>query len=638
MPSNSLFIGREKELNRLRNDVFFVKPDSYGYCYSLIGLNGIGKTTLIRRLGEEFSDISPDNTFYFATVLEDGITFWSYWTNLLQRFSEEINEEYITSLFQQPTMAQKNAIKKIKSVYRLVNSNPEQVETDAFRTQLTRNLDDLFRYYKIIGVRIILTIDEFDRAQTIFTNGQFFQRLFNLTPKGAPTSLNLSIITISRRRVSTIAHHMQEGSNFEDAFPPLPLKGFNDEELSYYFATYEQLHSGILTKDVQKQILYLCGRSPGLLMGIRHEFEALDDTTIDVGWIYTEHGQFIKNAYNRMITLMESTFADRAHQKPLLEVFIQNFVGPVYDDNFDVELPLLYDFGLVTKGTSKSNIFLMSGVYSQENCNIGNELIYEPIAPYFVEYIKNMYIPQDLSTLSGLLIKSEKLVREIIEREMRILFPDTWEDIVNTYAGKKDYYLETLQVKALQNDFSASSISKLNVISFKEYYYIISNYWESFSKYFKDYASKKDLYEAMSLLSESRNDSAHLNLIIYNGENRRKLRDTCAAFIACIEKCTTSNSTHGDKAPDDASKIPTDEHIAELIERGVIVTFCCQSIKMPKGNLRGIIKEYGYQAGVAQKNLEAFGFANVPKVGDEFSVVVERWDANAKIFNLKAPG
>ena len=58
---------------------------------------------------------------------------------------------------------------------------------------------------------------------------------------------------------------------------------------------------------------------------------------------------------------------------------------------------------------------------------------------------------------------------------------------------------------------------------------------------------------------------------------------------------------------------------------------------MPKRNLRGTIKEYGYPAGVAQKNLAAFCFTSEPKVGDEFAAVIERWDNNAKMFNLKAP-
>ena len=629
MAFETLFIGREAELKRLRQDVFFVNPNSCGYCYSLIGLNGIGKTTLIRKLTEEFKANQPANTFCFSTEVTDGVSFWLFWTKLVLKFAKTITEDVLAEAANDCDW---DNTEEILEVYDFFKENKGHTETSDFRSQAIIYLAELFSYYTEMGIRIILTIDEFDRARDTFKDGQFFQYLFNLTPKGALTTLNLSIITISRRRVSTIAHHMQEGSNFEDAFPPLALKGFHDAELAAYFDTYQDLPCGALPEDVQKQILYLCGRSPGLLMGLRHEFEVMSEPNTDIGWIYAEHGQFIKNAYSRMITLMETTYADRAHQKPLLEVFIQKFIGPAYDDNFDVELPLLYDFGFVTKGTVDSNIFAMSGLPMQENGKAtGNESMYEPISPYFVEYIKHMIVPHDLSNLSGLLIKAEKMVREIIEKEMRKQYPDTWETIINGYAGRKDHYLETLQVRALQNDFSASSISKLNVISFKEYYYIINDYWDKFSGYFKAYPNKNALFAAMSLLSDSRNDSAHLNLVVYNGENRRKLRETCRLFISCLE----NQPAQAPQAEDQT--LPDEAKAEQLVAEGVRITFCCKAIKMPKRNLRGIIKEYGYPAGVAQRNLPAFGFDREPKVGDEFTAVIERWDSNAKMFNLKAP-
>jgi hypothetical protein len=53
--------------------------------------------------------------------------------------------------------------------------------------------------------------------------------------------------------------------------------------------------------------------------------------------------------------------------------------------------------------------------------------------------------------------------------------------------------------------------------------------------------------------------------------------------------------------------------------------------------LRGIIKENGFPAGVSQRNISAFSFTDEPKVGEEFVAVVERWDSNANMFNLKAP-
>ena len=628
--AKELFIGREGYLHRLRKDVFFVEPDSVGHCYSLIGLNGIGKTFLIRHLGEEFEANQPDNTFYFETIIEDGMTFWTYWTSLLQRFSETISEEYIASVVPKPTPDQKNAITRIKEVYQFVDSGMTDTSSDDFRSQLVSHLD-VFKHYTKIGVRIIITIDEFDRAQTVFQTGQFFQRLFGLSPKGAATRLNLSIITISRRRVSTIAHHMQEGSNFEDAFPPLALMGFNDKELAAYFDTYRELPCGLLPEEAQKQILYLCGRSPGLLMSFRHEFEVMMEPHTDIGRIYAENGQFIKNAYERMITLMESSFADRAQQKSLLNVFTQTFVGPVYDDNFfETKLPLLYDYGFVTKGTRENNIFLRTGVWTKEETEHQSDgTVYEPIAPYFIEYIKYVVIPDDFSGLSGSLIKAERLIRSVIEKELKAAFPATWKDIVNGYALKKDSYLEALQETALKNDFSSSSITKLNVISFNDYFKIMRDHWNLFAKYFTHYSGQKELREAMGQLSDSRNDSAHLNLTVYNGDNRDKLRETCKKFIGCLEKAPEPLSD---------SSVPTEDQIEQLVLDAALVTFCCEQIKKPRGNLRGTIKEYGLPAGIAQKSLGAFGFTKEPKIGDEFKARIEKWDANAGMFNLKAPG
>lgn len=628
MDSSSIFIGREAELERLRQEVFFVNLGSRGFCYSLIGLNGIGKTTLIRKLTEEFNADRPNNTFCFSTSIIDGTSFWLFWTELVIKFSKVIDQDVLRQAAENSKIDNTDEILKMYSFFK---ENLAFLDTSDFRAQSVIHLSALFPYYSEMGIRIIITIDEFDHAHKVFQDGQFFQFLFSLTPKGSLTKLNLSIITISRRRVYTIAHDMQEGSNFEDAFPPLALRGFNDQELKEYFDTYQNLPCGLPSEEAKKQILYLCGRSPGLLMGLRHEFEFIDEQAPDIGSVYTEHGQFIKNAYSRMITLMEKSFADRGQKKPLLDVFIQAFVGPAYDENFDFEMPLLYDHGFVTKGKDGSNIFVYSGIKPQQNGGkADNQTIFEPIAPYFIEYIKQLILPNDLFGLAGLLTKAERLVREVIEKEMRAAFPNTWEDIVNNYAEKKDIYLETLQLRALQNDFVSSSISKLNVISFKEYYYIIKDHWDLFSKYFTGYPSKNALFSAMSMLSDSRNDSAHLNLVVYNGENKRKLREACSFFISCLERGPVSSE-------DEDNDLPTEEQIDLLVGGSAVITFCCQAIKMPKGNLRGIIKEYGFPAGVAQRKLDAFGFTSEPQVGDEFTAVVERWDSNAKMFNLRAP-
>lgn len=79
MQNEELFIGREELSARLWEDVFCVQ-EGYGQCYSLIGPNGIGKTTTIRHLSERMENENLPFTYYFSTVMEDGITFWDYWS------------------------------------------------------------------------------------------------------------------------------------------------------------------------------------------------------------------------------------------------------------------------------------------------------------------------------------------------------------------------------------------------------------------------------------------------------------------------------------------------------------------------------------------------------------------------------
>ena len=59
---------------------------------------------------------------------------------------------------------------------------------------------------------------------------------------------------------------MQEGSNIQDAYPAVALAGFTNSELHEYFDTYRDLPCGELPEDKKQEIVYICGRSPGLLM------------------------------------------------------------------------------------------------------------------------------------------------------------------------------------------------------------------------------------------------------------------------------------------------------------------------------------------------------------------------------------
>ena len=413
-------------------------------------------------------------------------------------------------------------------------SSPENV-SDRHRRE-NDLLQTLLKYYFNMGIRLIIAIDEVDRLSGI-NDGQFFDFLFTLSPKSIKSrKMNISIITISRSRCSTIVHDVRQGSNFEDAFPPLILNGFTNDDIDEYFKTYKNLPCGELPEEVRTKILYLCGRSPGLLMKMREEIERSGERDIDVGKLaLSKSGSFIYTAYDRMITLLENNFADRRRQsKPLKDIFIETFIGPVYDDNFEAELmPELLKYGFVTEGTEEDNIFLMSNGRSPG----ARPIIYEPVAPAFVEYIKQKIIPEDLGNLSHLLEKTETRIREIIAKKMSEKYGENWEanlKYTDVYNVKEKFYAD-LAAQVMMNGYTGE-FSKLNVLSFDNYFEIMDNDWELFSGYFEgSFGSREELREKMNLLNNSRNNRAHGNLHILDPASRKKVRRTCEAIIYCLE-------------------------------------------------------------------------------------------------------
>lgn len=593
---SELFFGRKEEIERFEKDVFKVEKASAGRCYSLIGQNGIGKTSLISKLAEEFEEYRPANAFYFDTTLEAGVTFWGYWSELIDQFRRTITRKVMESL----PDADEELIDDICEVYKFFDEKGGLIDEDKLlSSRAVKHLNHIFEDYTDLGIRIIFTIDEFDRAKDIFKTGQFFQRLFGLTPKGG-AKLNLSIVTVSRRRVSTIAHGMQEGSNFEDAYPAISLKGFSNAVLEEYFESYKDFMDEELSESVKKEILCLCGRNTGLLMSMRHEIELLHKAPASIEDIYAKHGTFVDNAYDRMYTLLKTEYVDHDKTISCLEIFLQQFIGPVYTDNLALYMDTLNKHGLVTATREdEENVYELAGL--TEYRDKGN-LVYEPMSPYFVDIVKDKLNVNETRTLAGLLERTERRLRTVIAQAMASAYPDEWVDLIDAVNPKKDDYLSHLRNMAAKNDAQARniSVSKLNVLAFNDYYSIISKYWDIMQPYFARYETKEELKEDMKVLNDTRNASAHLNLEVLNISNRRSVEDICKTILECTGDGGADSSADS-KAVPASSAAPRAAATGPLpvIAPGTTLQFFPQEFK-PKV-VRGLVN--GYMASIAKKDL-----------------------------------
>lgn len=642
MARQELFIGREDELKQLRQDIFVTEPGP-GHCYSLIGPNEVGKTTLVRKAAAEFREKEHPHVYYFPTSLMACTGYWDFWVSLIQAFSRRITEE---ELYDAPD-ADLEYIQDLLRIYQFFNDDKQldQMGQRSFHIKATGYLNSLFEDYTDLGIHIILTIDEFDNAAKVFPSdsgdGSFFQRLFTFTPKGA-SILNLSILLISRRRVGTIAHHMSDGSDFEAGFPPITLRGFTDENMEAYFDSYSQLPCGKLDDRRRRDVIYFCGRHPGLLTKMRHTIAEHCQPGVqpNVGMLYRDYGLAMTTIYERMCKLMRMEYVNQERTKNCIGPFAQAFVGPAYDPHLPDWIEQMYQYGFLTKGyPGKKNIFHMAGLLDgSENAN-GQGFQYEPLSPYFVEYFKNRILPDELDGLIKLLNQTELTIRKVILDRLKTL-PD-WETKLENYIpAKKIYFRDNLESFAAANDASLRNLTftGLDVMSFSDYAFIICDQWTLMSSYFGSFTTRTDLRDEFRFLKDARDCSAHNNAEVLNERSCARLRELCTRLMKDMEagEQLERDRLRAQKAAAWAA-LPYPPLAEQTDLPGKTVTFRCQELS-ENGGLRGVLSDGGFGAGFSKKKLENRGAASDAYVGTDFSAVVISWDANERLFWLDFPG
>lgn len=535
-----IFIGRDQLKKRLKREIFSVEAvdAAPASSRSIIGPNGIGKTRLLQELANELKESPINNVYYFETIISDSPEnsqtdpYWTFWIATIKQFAGKIDispyilndEEYSQADSDHKFLSETAMdLKEIYDFFQDDNTMNHIDDEPGTESKALSYLNEIFDYYTDLGIRIILVIDEFDRAREMFHNGAFFQRLYDITSK-AGKQWTLSVITVSRRSVSTIAHDMKQGSNLEDALPPIRIIGFNDEELEQYFALYNDIME--ISEEDRRLILYFCGRTPGLLMKVLKEIYINDYRKDQIP-------EAIKNTilvpYDHTCRIMSTEYVDKEKNQSCMSKFMQLFIGPVYDDNLSIYLEKMASYGYITR---------IGEDYSSLSKTFDDEWAldeYEPIAPYFIEYVKNTVAYEDVNDLGKELNLVEKKIRQLLRNTLKNKYGNDWKEHIDQYlnSNSKDAYLDYL-LKIAKNMNAAErglEYSKLDVINFYEYYLIIRGVWSDVRTFFPDYDEQNDLKKDLSDLKKARNSFAHGTQTVLTKERMEELSQICRKIL-----------------------------------------------------------------------------------------------------------
>ena len=654
--ADALFFGRKKELSFYKK-VFNPSPGE-GYCCSISGANDVGKTSLIRKLAEEFEKEPHPNVYYFDLTIQEAPGnmdfYWYFFISLIRRFMREIPPEVL----EQAPNPDSYYIRLVKQAYSFFGSpdTVNRIGTPMFLMDAGQYLDDIFLSYTKLGIHIILSIDEFDRLVTILPeeggDGSFFQQLFHLSPKSS-SRLSLSIVLISRKRVGTVQHHMAEGSDFESAFPPRALTGFDDEGMEEYFESYRNLPCGVPEGKLRESIIYYCGRHPGLLMEMRSLIADTGKTAeeLDIHRIYRNEGEGVTRVYSRMCSLLQNEYVSRRSQINCIGSIYQLFIGPAYSPNLASHAEMLERLGFISRSEpGAKDLYQMAGV--SLNSEEEGPAVWEPLSPHFIEYFRVWAPEEELDEKQRLLNNTEIEIRKILLEKMMVLEPEKWWDTLENELppDKLNRFLPKLAATAEANEADRRNVkyTPLDVMGFTDYAGIIKRYWDNFTPYFQSWANRAALNAEFTELAGFRNTFAHQNSHILDEEHlarmaflcKKVLKDISDGRAGIVRKADpapapapkpASGTTPGGPAPSIGMNINT-----VIAMQQTEVEFVFAEKKMPNGNYIGTVKDpkgHNWPASIPKKRQgEWAGTAMTP--GTKIPCVVESFDNNAQKFIL----
>lgn len=216
--------------------------------------------------------------------------------------------------------------------------------------------------------------------------------------------------------------------------------------------------------------------------------------------------------------------------------FVQAFIGPAIDDNLAHHLERMHSYGYITLLSEEDDYTCIMKKFDPDW-----NMKYDPIAPLFVEHVRNNVLPEEMTELGQLTWKLEDMVREILINELRNRHSIEWKDHIGDYVrisvgknGQFEYLVK--RGKEMHAQDRGIEVSKLEVLNFAEYGKIIEMMWDDMKKYFSSYENTEQLMADLIQIKDVRNSYAHRTQRILTNDYIEKMTKLCKNLIADIEK------------------------------------------------------------------------------------------------------
>lgn len=479
------FIGRKAEVEALRN--LFV-DSSVKTAKSIIGLTRTGKSSFV---DNAFLDIPESERILYVNVTLGDFSYYEMWQDIMWKLKKQLQRKDLLD----------DELDDLLS-----NFDEEELKW----VKLNHSVKDAFEYLNEIEVKVILVLDEFDRASVVFeedTKKYDMLRELLSSPK-----YNLFAITISRRNLNTIEGTTYQSSTLHGVLDPIYFKGFSGDDVEEYYDALKK-YDICLSEEQKKEIEYYAGTSPYLLSIFGHKMveRKRANKPIDIADVFQNDCKLINDYYRDIQRHLERD----GDLKRLIPFVIGPNIGVTQNDR-------------------------------DELVNLGY-LLFEgertiAVSDYFTQFLS---INMLNFSIWDAIISVEKKIKQVIEREMEGLidfyqvYGETVKDIEreiiqNTPGAQKNISMYDTFIESTQKKFF-KTCTYFDVMSLSDSLRIIANAWSVFSKYFKEeeYAEWREKFDKCG---NARNPIAHGHEEYITDIEKQEIDIYCKDILESINK------------------------------------------------------------------------------------------------------
>lgn len=319
------FVGRTEKLNEIRQRVL---GDDYSNL-SITGLPRIGKSSLVWQClmfnQEQWVNSNTIVVYYQLGSLRSSLAFF-------KKLVEKTNEKFVKFF---------NTDEKYSQYARPLIADIQNAQTVEDATDI---VECYFNRLRRWGYKIIVILDEFDRAQDVFEVADFQElREISYDPE-----TKICLVTCSRKTLDEIEKKEPKLSNFAGIFSECKLQMFEESDVELY---WERVKKDFDVNDEHKTFVkYLVGNHPWLM-----------DVVNDYFFMHKDDNLTKEDKINGVkLPLMQGldSMVSTLEKEDLLNAAIQLVIGPYFDVT-QIQIKKLLDYGFIkmVPNTKKEQLF-----------------------------------------------------------------------------------------------------------------------------------------------------------------------------------------------------------------------------------------------------------------------------------------